>query len=245
MKIGIFFRVGSCWVGTGMLMAMLPAITANAFVGGDHSGGGGAIVCRDSSGTIQSAELLDLWEVEPKYRVFRTNEDVETQTAHALEKLRTFNPGFAEAVTTQLAMNETIVEEVPANREVAPPTDAENNLQEIGCKLEGVAKFDDVSNALFFEQRIIPFMPNTDQAALKLHEAIYRLLRETEHAQNSIKARMLVAYLFTDKPWHDIPWEGLAESGTQLCSSPDGAYQLALTGQERTANTGCSARSHG
>jgi hypothetical protein len=43
-------------------------------------------------------------------------------------------------------------------------------------------------------------LSEADRAALYVHEAVYKLLRETENASNSVKSREIVGYLFSNAP---------------------------------------------
>ena len=184
--------------------------TFTAFAGGESSSGGGAMVCRDAQGNITSAELLDLWEIqfrEDKAQVVRTDEDMETQLENAVLRVKGGYGSKAESELRKvLGEVRSSILEVKPGIELSPPTDALNTFNQVGCKLEGVALFNDRKNRLYINPSILNAMPRTDQAALLVHEAIYLIRRRFLQETNSIPTRDYVGRLFSTN-YAQILWE--------------------------------------
>lgn len=51
---------------------------------------------------------------------------------------------------------------------------------------------------MFKDEQNINVLPNQQQAALWVHETVYKYLREVNHDPDSIRARKVVGYLFSD-----------------------------------------------
>lgn len=179
--------------------ALLVALTAHA--GGESSSGGGAMVCRDAQGNIVSAQLLDLWEIQfnkNHAEVIRTEEDIETQIANTIERVKVgVGSGAAEELRAAITELRSQIMEVKPGIELSPPYDALNDFVQSGCKLEGVALYSDRRGQLFINPEILKALPKTDQAALLVHEAVYRAKRRSFKDTNSIPSRETVGWLFS------------------------------------------------
>ena len=172
--------------------------------GAGSSGGGAAVVCRDSDGKIFGTPLLyDLYEAENdsvhRLRMITSQAPVSEQVADALIRLKSWD-GFAQ---TSLRRALGIVERdwsamdagtaLPYKPDVVPqflPKDRH-------CKLETLAHYYDSVNALRVDMEIYNLLPRTHQAALKFHEALYKLNRVFSGHKNSQATRKFVARLFS------------------------------------------------
>lgn len=196
MRIALFF-----W--TLQILMPLPSLGGGADMAGN---GGGAVVCRSAQREILHTELLDLWEgehvplrVSPDVKtiltISRTEDPVATQVARAFQKLSRIDPVLhsqvQDAYRTVFAKT---VEALPEGSEFASPQDALPLVLKSGCNLEKVAHYDDSFEVLTINHRIP--LSKTDEAAMQVHEAIYKAFREYAHLTDSVKARHLTAYLF-------------------------------------------------
>ncbi len=207
--------VSSILTVLGMMPAFLFASDAQAFVLSpaekaallsDRVGNGGfAHVCRDDSGNITSASLLDLWEAE-SLRPHASDAPVHEQVELALAKLLEFAPNAYRVVGFRYDLLKTAV--VKTNRPLSMTEDAFPPYEPMpGCRYEQVARFEPVLTEMgtsglriFSEIYDHPTFTNSDRAALFVHEAIYLVDRLRNNATNSQRARTLTGHLMSESP---------------------------------------------
>jgi hypothetical protein len=193
------------------LLLISSLLSQPAFAGHEVGHGGGAIVCRNSQKQIESAELLDLWEANVTHENISYSQDsVDSQMDSALERLSAMTPYFAHKVKERLSKLPKLISYLPEGMAIAPPKDAEEQFLKEGCALEGVAKYTsspDDHDTLYINPRITAKMSPTDQAALYLHEAIYKVLRDESYDEDSIRTRRAVRMIFGKAPIPSIPKE--------------------------------------
>ena len=181
---------------------------SKAYAGGANGGGGGAYVCRDSSGKITNAELLDLFEareVSGRTIVYDESKSIETQVEEALAKVTLIHSqlgGEALAVWKYIQTHQS-----PRGRsgslDIDPPDDANSNLKKkvngVSCPLEGMMFYDDIRDRLVMKWETFDAQQSkTEKAASYVHESIYKAMRTLFSQQNSGMARMMTGCLFTD-----------------------------------------------
>ncbi len=179
-----------------MLLMALSAMTHADEVGN----GGGAFVCRDSQGKIESAELVDLFEGrrEPYFLNISTTNDssMESQMNAAVEKIKLhapdLSPKFKEALNYTLQRKRFI----ESNEELLEFRDDLQVIGKKGCPREQLANFTPLGVVLV-DAEIYNAMDNTNKAALWVHEAIYKVLRG-EGDTDSRKASLMTAIVFSD-----------------------------------------------
>lgn len=185
-------------------LSLVLGSTAFAEKGSGHGtgNGGGAWDC----GPKQNVELVDLFEaaypeeiVDGSLTIKRSHVPYEVQILERLEKLRPDYPLFVEKVLRTLRSIESgkVVDAIPGS--LAPPTDVNNEIMKPGCTLVGVAIYNDQLQRLRLDRSLLKRMSQTDQAALWLHEAIYKVFREGG-ATDSRLARYVVAAIFAEEP---------------------------------------------
>lgn len=179
----------------GALFLAMPA-----FAGIGAGNGGGAFICPDPT----KSEFLDLFEAgQPSpeglgLTIPLSNDPIETQIQGAFKRL---NPATAlyrrvEATYAQVKAARQIP--VPAGFELAWPSDEHNKYAPAGCYQKGIMLFHDSDNSVDIDTTSLSDLPPTQQAAAWVHETIYKFFRETQNAQNSITARKVVGFLFSD-----------------------------------------------
>ncbi|MBX9767362.1 MAG: hypothetical protein K2X47_08840 [Bdellovibrionales bacterium] len=185
------------------MLISLSFLCIDSALAGAEGHGGGAFVCRDSSGNIKpgglSVEVADLWEGRTMYRlpIWRSDFDWLSQVRNALEKLKLWQPELYEVCDLSLV---NYIQEIPYNAAIATPQDFRSHFWKKGCPLEGAASFDDQSHTIYTDPEISARMSPTDYAALIVHEIVYKALREKFGDQNSVRARRITAFLFSDLP---------------------------------------------
>ncbi len=167
-------------------------------IGGESSGGGGGFYC---SATDQT-ELLDTWEGRNLYgyTIPSSNVDVQLQLNQALLKLQKIAPHISDKVKFLVSDLQTKAIPLPAGVELAFPHDALPDFQKSNCQLRGLMFFDGSRNVLRYDAELVKKLTNnTDIAALWMHEAVYKTLRDDFQETNSKASRKIVACLFSSK----------------------------------------------
>lgn len=180
---------------------VLPTTTisspSNSMFGGESSGGGGGFYCATNNQT----EVLDLWEGQAVYgfNINRSDEEVVTQIKSALDKLKVIIPLLHDDVKEIIFGLKETAEILPAGTTLAFPHDALPDYTKEGCNLIGLMFYDSFKEAVMYEESSIQKLQSkTDEAALWVHEAIYKVLRDKFKEANSRATRRLVGCLFSD-----------------------------------------------
>src|SRR5262249_7142288 len=77
-------------------------------------------------------------------------------------------------------------------------------LKDPNCNIELVAHYYDNTSSLDYDDEIYSLMSNTDKAALKIHEAVYKLRRYFDKDTTSEKTREIVANIMAGKQLGDL-----------------------------------------
>ena len=118
-----------------------------------------------------------------------------------MAKLKSYDPFIAHDVQNALIQILSKVKELPEGEIMAPGMDLGDSYAAIipdGCEL-AYAGYYESDGTLRIAQTIVEKMPETDQAALYLHEALYKVARVIGGETNSLHTRELNAYLFAPK----------------------------------------------
>ena len=185
-------------------------------VGGISSGGGASVVCRDINKQIISAELLDLFEgsVRFGFDIQYSHEDPRTQLINAIDNL---HDNFKKVLVTEVASD--ILKHfvfLPVNVALAASNDLGDEYGVVvkeGCALEGVGFYED-DGTLKVSRSVYNAFSETDKAAFILHEAIYKIARDTSGHKTSAPSRKLNALLFSGPTFtpDDVVMQNMLES---------------------------------
>ncbi|MGE3975095.1 MAG: hypothetical protein AB7F59_11275 [Bdellovibrionales bacterium] len=161
--------------------------------------GGGGFVCPNSVDN----ELLDLWEAKNllKLNIVRSEAAVDEQVASLLSRLKRIDNILGELTEKELTRLPWV--DIEPEVEISFPKDANSAFQKPGCRPIGFALYVDETNTLHKDALKIASLPLTDQAALILHEALYKAVRRAsettlsfrEVAQDSRFTRWVVGHL--------------------------------------------------
>jgi hypothetical protein len=180
------------------MIALLLALAAPAFAGGQEVGNGGdAVVCRDAGGNITSAELLDFYEARVLRGIDRDLGDpslsVDAKTGIVVKRLAPLSPVRVDVYTMWLKafmdnaqfLSGVQLVEVPDSDHLAFPKD---------CKVEQLAiqkepEFPE-DKRYTVNKDIWDRLDNDSRAGLMLHEIIYREAIAAG-AKDSVGARYL------------------------------------------------------
>lgn len=195
---------------------LLSFLSLSSFAGNERGNGGNAVVCRNTDGTIRSAELLDLYEgralqgldydalagtVEDNYsRIIESSFGIlppEERLKFDLVKnsFKMLPPGVA-------------LESIADSRQIIVPRD---------CKIEQVANSYNALN-IFVVSDIYNHFSDLDRLGLLLHEAFYHLDR---HGQivDSRYTRRVVAQILSKSVTIEPITDGIDRAEDFLCTS--------------------------
>ena len=195
-----------------VLSLALIVASLNSFAeGGGSSGGGGSFVCKIEDPTsrqeiILSAESQDLWEASLKNRVIISNENEKDLSRNIIKRLNDlgatrFQSEVAQALETVLSI-----------RDIKPVKlvslqDSLHWLENAVCPA-GKADFAPAAiykgKELVYSSLVFNKMDNVSKAALNVHEAVYKILRDEYRDKDSLRTRQIVGYLFSDQNSEEI-----------------------------------------
>lgn len=164
---------------------------------GEREGHGGvSIVCRNQVGQIASVELLDTFEGNNQYnlKIGGSELPIEDQIEAAQNRLVS-RPEILENFQVELAHVQAHIQFLKEGVGLNPTDDAFPLINKKGCKYEQLAVYTDAGQVLV-DAELYGSLSKTDQAALYVHETIYKMAR-ARGAKSSVESRKLTAYLFT------------------------------------------------
>jgi len=180
---------------------------ANA--GGVDGGGGKVVVCRDSGGSIISAELLDLWEANHlfQYVIVESTLPVKAQVQAAFDRIKNYNDEFSADSMDQMLNNRAapfLGQATKAQIErlhgikLTPTDDSYEIAFPSNCPVENVVRWGlgPSGTMITVNEDIFEALSPTAQAALIVHEAFYALSRDSYYATDSRQTRRVVGYIF-------------------------------------------------
>jgi hypothetical protein len=183
----------------GLALGLLSSLSYGR--GGVGNGGGGQ-VCKNSEGVITEVRMYDLYEGYIRYNIDTTNKEIgniSTFLKKALKKIAHINPTLSYEIGQQvkylredghfLIRPKIILEKVP---------DANILVIEEGCSYEQLANWDEVSGNVMVKKEYFDLMSPFDQAALYVHEAIYKVGRNRLHLDKSDWVRRIVAEVMSE-----------------------------------------------
>jgi hypothetical protein len=193
--------------------------TLTAYAGGVDGGGGKGVVCRDAKGRIRSIELLDLWEARVLYgrTLSPSHKPLAKQVGEAIDRLKNAventyshkDPRTGKSVTgadeTKFQLENEALRFLKVNSAVRrlhgitlnPTPDSSEPAYPKDCQVEQVVNYISSGPAqILINQDLWEKMNSTQQAALIVHEAFYRFLRDFNET-NSVRVRRAVGYVFS------------------------------------------------
>gem|GEM_PF-4268983 len=190
---------------TGLIISGSPVFASGVLNGG---GGGHAVVCRDSSGAIRGAELLDLFEAQNVAHIAprpaKSNLDEEFiayfEARGAIQTGKHFRMSSRQRANAldyyrrSLKLYWTFVATLPS-------VDDFGQLPAIpyGCALEQLAVFKDSEPQLYVNREIWDALTLRSRVGLWAHEFYWRQYRVAGDL-DSIAIRKIVGWIFADRP---------------------------------------------
>lgn len=195
-----------------LILILLLSISSSVFAKGGGNGGG-VHVCGDKY------ELYDFYEGrDPRghnIRIWKSDRKLsrDQYITMALDHIRRDIPQVADKVATLVQkILATPEKELFAKIRILIINDATITVMGEGCRYKQAANWDERFGKLFISKEIYKKLDPMNQAGLIVHEAVYKLSRETKVAtETSDAVREVVARIFSD--------EKLTEKDSEVISS--------------------------
>jgi hypothetical protein len=190
----------------GLLVAVSAAMSLTAWAGPSTSGGGFAVVCRNSVDKIESAELLDLYEARTVYNfeLMKSSGDEQRDYVRAVSngyRLRGSNPPVTEhEILEHLQRFRKLIAWLPEDEKLPNLHDLGSTINiPSGCKIEPLAVFYDSQDVVLIDKEIWTALDSLSRSALVLHEVNYHYFRHLEINPDvdSLDARVFSASNFS------------------------------------------------
>lgn len=185
-----------------LIISLILIIASLAEAGPSTSGGGFAIVCRNTHKVIQSAELIDLYEARHLhgFQLFEPSGNTLKDYARAIKngyRHQGYNPPISDEELSKNAIKfMNIVQWLPKDEKLPNLNDLGETIKvPEGCFIESLAVFYDNQNVVSIDQEIWESLNSLSQAALIIHEINYHYMRQMALSPdtNSSEVRVMVA----------------------------------------------------
>ncbi len=178
-----------------LLTHTLPAL-ANEGGGSEAGNGGRGVICPTG------VYLLDLWEAEHRDHetITRSADGLDDQVARVAQDLESIDPAYAAGFRRTLARVMSAWRPLGRGIHLQTIHDANVAITGEGCSEVQVARYSDHfgEELLEVDESILRRMSHTDQAALLVHETIYKLERDSFlDIHDSDHARHVTGLLFS------------------------------------------------
>ncbi|MBY0371175.1 hypothetical protein K2X33_10845 [bacterium] len=208
------FQISITW-------AFLSCLSA---VAGHERGNSGGILCEE--GGTETFELFDLWEARELRKetlIGMGNLSIEAMARKTLRELRGTTGEFrleaADWLEEAIKFWGREKSFLTGNTAIAPPQDAMNEFTGRNCKpLVGIALWQDRTNSVFFDPHWIARLTPLHRAAVLVHEAVYKTLRNSYRVVDSSLARFITGCAFSTKACEELfPSTGIAAQDRLRC----------------------------
>lgn len=200
-------------------------------LGPSDGGGAKGIVCRDS-GAVKSVELLDLWEAKTIYRrnPMANNSSVKDLVEAGLKRLENvfskniagnWQPSSMLALETIRFLDKTERVQWLRNVNLSLTVDSfeDASPREAGCQIEQLVIYKDKASSILVNADLVDKMDSINKAALYLHEALYRILREEHLEKTSLRARRVIGFIMAGGSFE--PFESVIKGPRVVCKHGD------------------------
>jgi hypothetical protein len=179
-------------------------LSATAFAGNEKGNGGGVHYCANQ----KSLELYDVYEAQARfgYAIKESSLAVDVQVRNAVEKIKKNNPYIGKLVQEKVSYLKNGHMIVRAKVKLTPIGDANILIVDEGCSYKQLANWDEVSGNLIVNKDFYDRMSNTNQAALYIHETLYKvgrdlnlITKEADGTSTSDEIRRMVGEIFSSE----------------------------------------------
>ena len=180
-----------------LVVVSMMLLSVEVFASKDVGNGGGVHVCQD--GRI---EVYDIYEGFTRYNLTptRNRKTVDEYLEKAVYKIRSQYPGVGYRVGKYV---DYLRKEghflLRNNLNLYLIEDANILVTDVGCKYQQLANWDDRSENVLVKNEFFQRLDTLNQAAIFLHEAVYKVARDYYHDNDSDDSRRIVAEALSDE----------------------------------------------
>lgn len=202
-------------IDKGCLLTLFIFLFSNSFAalpdenvqdGADSSGGGVAVVCKNSDDSIKSVEMLDLYEGRIVYslNIQQQGTDYQGNVAAVSEKLKVIfkDLKLKKDPASLILKAQKDMKLIQGEVSIAPVNDANFIIIPNDCDLTQIAYYKN-NSILLVNANLWDKMDDLNKAALIVHEAVYLHERELGD-RKSRYSRKVVAHLFSDYSFESL-----------------------------------------
>lgn len=184
--------------------------------GGVDGGGGNGVVCRDSSDSITSVRMLDLYEGEILYSL-QFSDSFSTVENALKEVSQKMHAPHLEYMFLSTLNNFKML---PTGVRLKPINDSGHIFIPSNCKIEQVANYYN-SKMIYVVSDFYNKMSLTDKVGLIVHETLYYMDR-LNNVTNSRYSRRVTAHALSDNFEFEAPYEDAPIKKGLFCTTPIG-----------------------
>ncbi len=184
-----------------LLMGLL-AISVNAFPG-DKGNGGTVLDCGGKIGLADFEEIKLRPGLRGKIEIPESDEAVDVQIAHALDRLKLINAEIGELAKEELAQLKSNLFEVENEYEWSVTSDVGAYPVPQDCRLRNTILYID-NGPIEINMPLYRSLTPTHQAGIKVHEVVFKIMRTRIGENSAVPARRITAMLFAVNPDYEI-----------------------------------------
>ncbi|MGK5087093.1 hypothetical protein WDW86_06010 [Bdellovibrionota bacterium FG-2] len=207
-------KINKGWSIVLILMGVAPTVALASNGGSTGVGsGGGSVICRADGVNVSFAQMYEIWEYD-KLDIQESNEIKAHDLVQArIARLAELNPLFADEVSQRVGFIEKEIErnlksgrkvslmQVLAPQGVELPARCPNNSATLAAFAQ-IANYIDAKDGnediIHLDTEIYAAFSETSRATLILHEAFFKIFRETLGEANADHAKYLAANLMAE-----------------------------------------------
>lgn len=193
--------------------------------GGESSGGGTGVVCRDLKGKITQATTLDLYEVASRgTKMKQASGDAKNDFVVLMRELRkaSADPRTIPTAVDYVAFNRITDQFRFLSNPIALTMDTGSVSAVIpsGCAIEQIIVADDFNMDFFVNEELWKSLDSMDQASLVVHEFLYQVARLTAVEKTSERVRAIVGGAASARGLENA-YEGATPGTSVVCKASE------------------------
>lgn len=197
-----------------IILSLTISTTLFAKRGGDAGNGGGAVVCRDADKKIVYSEVFDLWEWKD-LGIVKHEGSVKEILDEVLSDVKEVNKWYFDLLSVEVDYAYKAITKFTDSRPyvgIKKIKDSKHvikikscpNGKKIPAKFEQLVNYMN-SGRIYVDSEIYHSLSSLHQAAIIVHEAVYKTYRDLKSDTDSRAARETVAKIFSvDKTLKDL-----------------------------------------
>lgn len=219
--------LGVLLLGLASLSIRAPLVRAG---GSDVGNGGDVVFCATP---VARAEMLDLYEGRELYglkiqQLRSVKLSDENLARKMIEKIDRVDPHYYEWVATELEKVLKMRRYLSPNTALTPIPDSGHPIFPRNCRVTQLANYID-NFGILIDRKYWGLLDITNRAAATVHEAVYKIERELNNAQNSIVSRRIVAFLFSTTELNADLWPKIRSTTYQAKYAATPSAEIPLT----------------